>query len=72
MKNTKKLPDEFLNLVSGGTLPEGWEEIADQMAPAYLAQYPNITFEEASAMLKQYVTDPDDFAAIQNYMKKYF
>ena len=31
---TKKLSDELLELIDGGVLPEGWEQMADAMAPA--------------------------------------
>lgn len=42
-----KLPDEFLDAVSGGVLPEGWEKMADEMAPGLRAQYPDVTYEES-------------------------
>ena len=66
------LSDEIMNQISGGALPEGWEQMADQMAPSMKAQYPDMTYEEACAMLSQFFTDPADIAAISEYMKKYF
>ena len=67
-----KLPDEFLDAVSGGVLPEGWEKMADEMAPSLRAQYPDVTYEEACAMIAAYVSDPADQEAIKEYMRKYF
>ena len=62
----QKISDDNLDKVTGGSLPDGWENIADMIAPSYLKQYPNITWEEA------YVSDPSDYEVIKNYMKKYF
>ena len=70
--NKRMLNDDFLELVSGGYLPPGWEKIADQLAPTYKAMYPNATYQEALQILKQYVTDPKDYQALAEYMKKYF
>ena len=72
MNKKYSLPDEMLNSVSGGKLPLGWQKIADSMAPGLMKQYPGITYEEACELLKQYITDPEDIAAISEYMKKYF
>jgi len=67
------LPDELLDLVSGGrTLPDNWEQIADQLAPSYKKQYPNVTYEEACRMIKVYFPDKDDQKLIFEYIKKYF
>ncbi len=68
----QKISDDNLDKVTGGSLPNGWENIADMIAPSYLKQYPNITWEEACEILKTYVSDPSDYEAIKNYMKKYF
>ncbi len=68
----KILDDKMLKLVSGGSLPKGWQKIADMMAPGLLKQYGDVTWEEALEILGQHVTDPDDFEAIKEYMKKYF
>lgn len=67
-----KLPDEFLDAVNGGVLPEGWEKMADEMAPALRQQYPDVTYEQACEMLAQYIDDPADREAIKAYMRKYF
>ena len=72
MTDNKKIPDELLDLVSGGTLPNGWENIADMMVPTYKKMYPNITFNEAMEMVKQYFTDENDIALIRGYLSKYF
>ena len=32
------LSDEIMNQISGGELPEGWEQISDAMAPSMKAQ----------------------------------
>jgi hypothetical protein len=66
------LSPEALDGVAGGVLPEGWEEMAAQMAPMLKAQYPNATYEEACEMLKSYVDDPDDYATLCDYIKIYF
>ena len=70
--SNKKLPDEFLNAISGGTLPTGWEQMADQMAPSLREQYPDITYDEACTMLASYISDPADQELIKDYMKKFF
>ena len=60
--------------ISGGTLPENWQTMADQLIPMYLndPQYQGITYEQACELLKSFITDPDDYAAICEYAKKYF
>ena len=72
MNKKYSLPDEMLNSVSGGKLPVGWQKIADSMAPGLLQKYPGITYEEACEKLKQYITDPEDYAAVSEYIEKYF
>ena len=67
-----KLSDELMGLVSGGTLPEGWEKTADELAPMFLKMYGDKTYDEALVILKQYVTDPEDYQQIAEYIKKYF
>ena len=67
-----KLPDDLMANISGGKLPKGWQIIADSMAPSFMEQYPNATYEEALGILGQYITDPEDFAEIAEYMKKFF
>ena len=75
-KKLEMLPDDFLDNVSGGTLPDGWEKTVDQMAPMYLAQYKGITYEEACAKLDKellpYLESPEDIDPIKEYIKKYF
>ena len=68
----KLLSDELLESINGGVLPEGWQDLADSLYPIYKQQYPNITYEEACAILAQYITDPDDLALVVEYIKKYF
>lgn len=70
----RRMEDELLDLVSGGKLPEGWEKLADMYAPKFIKMYEDKvkTYDEALVVLQQYVTDPDDYAAIAEYMKKYF
>lgn len=70
--NKNMLPDELMNLVSGGVLPENWEQIADSLAGSFKMMYPNATYEEALEILKTYCTDPEDYQKIAEYMKKYF
>ena len=67
-----KLPEELMSLVNGGKLPPGWEKIADKMAPGFIAQYGDVSWEEALNILSTYVTDPEDYEKIKDYMKKYF
>lgn len=66
------LNDELLSLVSGGCLPPGWEKLVDQLAPSYKAMYPNANYAQALEILKQYVTDPEDYKALAAYIKKFF
>ncbi len=66
------LSDEVMDQISGGVLPDGWEQLADSMAPQMKAQYPDMSYEEACAMLAQFFDDPADIAAISEYMRKYF
>lgn len=68
----QELSPEFLDRVAGGVLPEGWEQMAEQMAPMLKMQYPNATYEEACEILKSYVSDPDDYATLCEYIKIYF
>lgn len=68
----EKLTDELMNMVSGGTLPKGWEKMADSLAPMYMKQYPDVTYEEAVEILRSFVTDDEDFELLKEYMKKYF
>ena len=63
---------EALDKIVGGVLPEGWEKTADMLAPSFKKQYPDATYEEACEILKGYITDPDDYAQVAEYMKKYF
>ena len=67
------LKDDDLNKVTGGrTLPEGWEKIADMWAPAYMKQYPDVTYAEACDIVRENCSDPEDQELIFEYMKKYF
>jgi hypothetical protein len=66
------LSPELLDGVAGGVLPEGWEDMAAQMAPMLKAQYPNATYEEACQMLRAYVDDEEDYKILCEYIKIYF
>lgn len=72
MADNKQLPDELLDMVSGGTLPAGWEKLADLLLPKYRAMYPNVTFDEAMDLVRQNFTDENDIKAIEGYLSKLF
>ncbi len=68
----KKIPDELLQQISGGTLPDNWQQLADMYASMYLKMYKGVTYEKACEMLKSYFPDPEDQKLLFEYIKKYF
>ena len=66
------IPDELLDKIGGGTLPEGWETIVDSYYPQYAALYPNYSYDEACTELRKYITDENDANQICQYIKKFF
>lgn len=74
MAEKKILNDNELASISGGrTLPEGWEKIADMLAPSYIKQYQGkVDYAGACELVKSYLNDPEDQELIFEYMKKYF
>lgn len=72
----KSLDDAWMELVSGGTLPAGWQATVDALAPMYLQSYPGISYEEACAKLEELggsqLGDSNDLAEIKAYIKKFF
>lgn len=73
MEKKIELTDELLDQVAGGTiLPDNWKEIIDANAPLYLNMYKGITYEEACVKIKEFLTDPQDYKLVCEYIKKYF
>lgn len=64
--------DEFLDKVSGGTLPENWQQTAYTLIPQYKKIYPNATYQDACNMLKLYFKDPNDYAEVCEFAKQFF
>lgn len=66
------IKDEELEAISGGVLPEGWQELVDKLAPVYMKQYKNATYDMACKLIAEQLTDKDDQALIFEYIKKFF
>ena len=72
-KKNSALKDSILSAVSVGTLPKGWEKLADTMYPKLKKQYGDVSYEEALDILAGYISKDDpDYQLIAEYMKKYF
>lgn len=67
-----KVEDKVLELISGGTLPIGWQKLIDDLAPSFIEQYPGITYEQALEMLRGYLNDQEDFDLVAVYIQKFF
>ena len=77
MSKNNALLDEMLEDVSGGKLPVGWKSIADNMAPVFIKQYPDITYDQAclridNELVGNYGVNADDGVLVKEYLKKYF
>ena len=77
MNKNYALADDLLKEISGGVLPKGWQQIADYLAPGYIKQYPNITYDEAclkidTELVGQYGVVAEDGVLVKEYLKKYF
>lgn len=68
----RMISDDLLNMVSDGTLPDGWQKTTYSMIPMLKRQYPNATYEEACNLIRQYVTDPKDQEKIIEFAKQFF
>ena len=71
MEKENMISDELLENITGGKLPVGWQKMADALYPQYKAQYPDVTYEEACVLIQPYITDPEDYALVIEYIKKF-
>ena len=77
MSKNNALSDELLKDISGGVLPKGWQQVADNLAPGFIKQYPDITYEQACLMIDtqlvgKYGVVAEDGVLVKEYLKKYF
>lgn len=77
MNKNNTVADDLLKEISGGVLPKGWQGLADYLAPGFIKQYPNITYDEAclkidTELVGQYGVVAEDGVLVKEYLKKYF